>query len=46
MGEKTMANFIVAAGVVFLVWLPLSTMLADRFGLLWGWFVLVKLTGM
>jgi hypothetical protein len=41
-----MANLIVALCTVGLVWLPLMYLLSDRFGLLWAWFSLVKLTGM
>lgn len=40
-----MANLIVATGAVVLVWVPLMALFADKFGLLWAWFVLVKLTG-
>jgi hypothetical protein len=41
-----MANAIVALCTVGLVWLPLMALFGDRFGLLWAWFSLVKLTGM
>jgi hypothetical protein len=45
-GGLIMANVIVALCTVGLVWLPLAILFSDRFGLLWAWFSLVKLTGM
>jgi len=41
-----MPNVIVALCTVTLIWVPLMALFSDRFGLLWAWFSLVKLTGM
>ena len=41
-----MANLLIAIATIGLVWLPLVLLFSDRFGLLWAWFSLVKLTGM